>query len=281
MNRGLLALTVVVLALIVPCSRLTYADIDSRAPVAEDEKRELAAVLEHVQQLTMVSTGPNSLPVAVVEQPLLSFGDSARLHSRGTLWAWGKTGRPLAVMEVWRETRTAPVWVHSVTLTSTERVVLKASDSQQWQPNDVPARFTPVEQAPPVSDKRSIRTRQLKDLARRFAAHEKYGNTKTRVELRLLIQPVYRYQDPDHDILDGAVFVLAHDTNPEAVLFLEAIGQKWNHGHWEYSLHRSTNAETHVSLDGEEVWMCEEAGAANIRSDKAYWLFELPFDVIR
>ncbi len=94
MNSGLLALTVVVLALIAPCSRLTYADIDSRAPVAEDEKRELAAVLEHVQQLTMVSTGPNSLPVAVVEQPLLSFGDSARLHSSGTLWAGETRGGP-------------------------------------------------------------------------------------------------------------------------------------------------------------------------------------------
>ena len=63
----------------------------------------------------------------------------------------------------------------------------------------------------------------MRDLAREFS-----GTTQDleehRWELRLLPQPLYRYESTDPDVLDGAVFafVTSAGTDPEAILVLEA-----------------------------------------------------------
>ena len=270
----------VTICLLVLCAAFTFGTAradDAKTPTPHEDKDGRAEALEHLRRFTL-SRAEDDSPVGLIEQPLLAFGDAARIHNRGTFWAWGTTGRPLALMEVWRETKAVEVWIHSITLTSTEPVVLKGPGLPQWRPRETRQEFKPLADAPRVSDKRTQRTRQLKDLARRFTAYERHGDAKARVELRLLVQPVHRYEDPARDILDGAVFVVAHDTNPEAVLLIEAVQPDGDDPHWQYGLSRSTNSEAHIELDGREVWVLDSAGPANLGLDKAYWLFELPVE---
>ena len=61
---------------------------------------------------------------------------------------------------------------------------------------------------------------------RRFKAHEIYtpwrSTVSVRHDLRLLPQPILRYKDPGAGILDGAIFLLAHEGNPEIIVVIEA-----------------------------------------------------------
>jgi hypothetical protein len=48
-----------------------------------------------------------------IEKPLLFFGDSTRGIDRGSLWAWGEKGRPVAVLELFQDTIRRQAWVCS------------------------------------------------------------------------------------------------------------------------------------------------------------------------
>jgi hypothetical protein len=87
---------------------------------------------------------------------------------------------------------------------------------------------------------------QLRRLARRFAVTEKFLDEVA--ALRLLPQPIDRYDDDSLDVVDAAVFVFVYGTNPEAVLFIECD----KHG-WRYALTRMAWAEVVVELDGKEI----------------------------
>ncbi|MGH7139905.1 MAG: hypothetical protein ACREHD_29555, partial [Pirellulales bacterium] len=58
---------------------------------------------------------------------------------------------------------------------------------------------------------------------------------------------------------DGTVFIIAHGTNPELVLLIEAVDASSDGARWHYSLMRSSHAEIHLELDGKEVWTCPRA----------------------
>jgi hypothetical protein len=76
----------------------------------------------------------------------------------------------------------------------------------------------------------------------------------SRFEMRLLVQPVHRYRDDERQIIDGAVFLLAVDNNPQIVVLIEMLATETNGSRWQYLLARVSSAELHVALDGREVW---------------------------
>jgi hypothetical protein len=114
----------------------------------------------------------------------------------------------------------------------------------------------------------------MKEIARRFTAHEFWDPDNSRFELRLLVQPVHRYRDERLGILDGAAFVLAHGTNPEAILLVEA--HRAQPTQWRYSLARLGSAELHAELDGREVWKRERTPGVVGSPTDPYWLFVSP-----
>jgi hypothetical protein len=99
---------------------------------------------------------------------------------------------------------------------------------------------------------------QIKQMQRRFQAHE-VAPVGGRIELRALATALYRYEDADDGVLDGAVVAFANGTNPEILLILEADGKNGVPGTWRYSLAQMTGANVSVELDGTEVWHCDEA----------------------
>src|SRR5688572_30573720 len=72
----------------------------------EDQKARIRRATEHIKKIDMRRAGKEvggkdtqnaGDVVELIEQPLLIFGDTVRLHENGTLWAFGKSGRPVAV----------------------------------------------------------------------------------------------------------------------------------------------------------------------------------------
>ena len=251
----------------------TLADENENTDAANAEKARLVRAARHMELCDMRLASDAEKAVELVQRPLLTFGDSARDNKNGTLWAFGKSGRPLALLELYKGTKQTDRWVHAVSLTGKAPVVMKTPLGGQWKPEKIQIEPQPVTGSAEPEAKEAQRLRQLREIARRFTAHEFWDPDNSRFELRLLVQPVHRYNDSKEGIHDAAAFVLAHGTNPEIILLVEAIGKELKASRWHYSIARLGSAEIHVELDGKEVWKCGRAPAVVGSPSDPYWLF--------
>lgn len=228
---------------------------------------------EHMAEFTVDSAAKDRAgPIEMLPNPLLTYGDAARNNEAGTLWAWGKSGRPVAFLELYRNVGKDQPWVHALTLTSPELIQLKGPTGQRWTPKKSHFALRDVPGSPEVGSQLAMRLRQMKEISRRFEAHEFWDPNNSRFEMRLLVQPVHRYQDEAAKVIDGTVFVLAHGTNPEVLVQIEAsAGEK--SPRWKYSLVRLGSAELHVSIDGKEVWTEPRTPGIVGQPVDPYWLF--------
>ena len=249
------------------------ADLRKDDEQPDGEKARLLEAEDHMQRLELRRANGDGDEIKLIDRPLLAFVDSARIHNNGTLWAWGQNGRPAAFMELWQGSDRPDVWRHSITLSGQDRLVLTTTDGRRWTPPQQAPEFAAIADAPAPAEARPARLRQLKDLARRFTAHEFWDPNNSRFELRVLPQPVHRYHDPAEQIQEGGVFVVAHGTNPEAVLLVEARGASLAEARWQYALVRSSSAEVRVELDGREVWSVSRVPNIGGGPTETYWLF--------
>lgn len=279
MNRSLARLFVLPGIFFLACLALvgkpSTADEPGARPDADREKAWLQAATRHIAQLDLRHVDDDATIIALVDHPLLSFGDAARMHQRGSLWAWQPKGRPAAFMELWQNVDQPEFWRHSITLSSSKRISLNALAAGRWTPPATPLPAVTIANGPLPAKEGTARLRQIRDMAKRFTAHEFWDPNNSRFELRLLPQPVHRYEDSRDGIQDGAVFIFAHDTNPEMVLLIEAQGDSLAASRWHYALAPSSSAEVHVELDGKEVWQRSRVPNIVGGPTQPYWLFRL------
>ncbi len=212
-----------------------------------------------------------------IENPLLLYGDFTRNNDRGSVWAWGTKGRPLATLELFQDLNDRTKWVGALCNTSGGRVRASRAGAPWWRANDSVAELKDVPGAPSPSPQAALRQLQLKRLAEKFTAHEFWEPNNTRYELRLLKQPLRTYRDEAGGVLDGALFTLANGTNPEIWLFLEARAdpKEKSKAAWQYAVGRSAFAELHMEYGGKEVFSAPR-GEQVSAPDKPFWL-----DIIR
>jgi hypothetical protein len=95
--------------------------------------------------------------------------------------------------------------------------------------------------------------RQMKEFVQKFTAHEFWTNG--RQEMRVLPAAVHRYEDQNQKMIDGAIFVIAVGTHPEATLFLEAVHPPDEAKPiWKFAVGRSGAAEMVFTYDDKEVY---------------------------
>ena len=230
------------------------ADTTARAARLE-EMRVLAAKLSFEE--------PGATPALrhlVIEQPLLHFTDADRGLFDGTLWAYGRAGRPVAFVEMYCGREVNPRYRHATTGTCDRPLKFIGAPKIEWTPQGSAIAWADLNGDKPPASEPAPRLRHMKALAKRFSAYQIFEPTMQREELRLLVQPLHRYNDAKNKICDGAVFALALGTNPEALLFIEARDDAprddskgaavWYYG-WA---RRGTSGAVYGFLDGEEVW---------------------------
>ena len=72
--------------------------------------------------------------------------------------------------------------------------------------------------------------------------------------MRILPAAVHRYDDQEQGLIDGAIFLIAIGTHPEATLFLEAVRQEEEtSSNWQFAVGRSGEAEMVVNYDDKEI----------------------------
>jgi hypothetical protein len=246
------------------------ADGEAGADLRTARLQQMHDVIERVEALS----GPSGTrkPMERVPQPILRFSDVARDHEDGTLWIWGRTGRPIAILELYRNFG-ADAWVMTMSSLSTGQFRLQGRSGWAWESESPGLAFQSFASAPAPAAKRASRLRQMKQLAMRLSAHQFWDPNNQRSELRLLPRPVHRYQDAAAGLLDGALFLFCHSTNPELIVILEAVQHERAAPTWQYALARLGHAEFHAAMDGREVWKVPRVKLLSPR-DPYYQVFE-------
>lgn len=260
-------------------SRSLPAQVKPAVPAGEAEeakrsREELRVSLEHVapMRLRLVETGAE---IERVEHPVLQYGAPLWGGHHGTLWIWGKRGRPVAVLEmslVGKEN----LWYRSFHAVTDAPIQMTLQDGTTWTPTASYVKFQRLPRAPSPAETPSARLRQMKGFVQKFSAHQLWtwpDGDGSRHELRLLATPVYRYEDRDQHLIDGALFVVAQGTNPEATLFLEAIQPAGEtRPIWQFGIGRSSFAEQIVNYENQEVFHDPPVKFDEIfKSTNPYW----------
>lgn len=134
-------------------------------------------------------------------------------------------------------------------------------DGKIWAPESTGIEFRPIPDAPLPAETRPARLVQMRALARQFDVRTHFDNAEW--ELRLLPQPMFRYQPPAEnaspDWLDGALFtyVLTTGTDAEVLILIEARKAEGGTWQWQYAPARITNRPAWIRLGNEEVWRVE------------------------
>ena len=139
---------------------------------------------------------------------------------------------------------------HSLSLQPLQPVTL--SNGQQWTLKKPGLTMAPVDAADPPADSERQRLTQMRNLAREF--HGWMTVNDNAWELRLLPQPIFRYQAPDRGVIDGAIFALVwNGTDPEVLLMLEERERDGTPA-WHYGLARFNFRELWVNRFEKEIW---------------------------
>jgi uncharacterized Zn finger protein len=92
----------------------------------------------------------------------------------------------------------------------------------------------------------------MRETAEQFQADktDRQGDKRT---LRMLTQPLYRYEVARDDVLEGALFAFVEGTDPEVLLLIEARanGEKRE---WQYALCRLNSVHLQAQYKERSVW---------------------------
>ena len=124
-----------------------------------------------------------------------------------------------------------------------------------WAPQAAGIEIAPIPGAPGPGRSAPQRLAQMRTLTHDFSASTK-DHEERRWELRLLPQPLYRYESTDPEVVDGALFafVTSAGTDPEALLVIEARKPSdTDDPSWHYAIARFTDLQLWVRHKGKEV----------------------------
>ena len=176
----------------------------------------------------------------------------------GEVFVWTCRGRAEVVGTFFSYPSTGPRNLnHELHSLSTSVLdVARPGGANTWSPRAPGIEPVPIADAPAPARSSSMRLTQMRELTRGFSASSEDQKEK-RWELRLLPQPLYRYESTDPDVLDGAVFafVTSAGTDPELILVIEARKPSGSDAPaWHYGIARFSDLRLWVRLKGKEIY---------------------------
>ena len=201
------------------------------------------------------------------------------LGQEGAMFVWTRQGRPEAIGSIFSfpaQVKGMRGLMHEFHSVSTATLVPERASLNRWEPQSGLV-MKALPDAPKPADSARPRLLQLRDLSRSFTARSVDPDGRT-CELRLLTQPLHRYQSTDPDIIDGALFafVSSAGTDPEVVVMIEARRGD-DEPVWKYAPCRFSNLNLHVKYNDAEVWT-SILGGENTKEHDAQHLYHLHRD---
>lgn len=239
-----------------------WAEPDSADPSDEErqktEQRQFARwAADAVSSYEIRQTSSPDTPLTLRREPVLKWSNPERGRIYGHVFVWTSGGRPGAVASLYK-------WYHPHTHSSHEfqslslgNVTAKQGGADAWAASRPGIELQSIAGAPPPGKTAPERIRQMRRIADHFRADEidREGEQTT---LRLLTQPIYRYEEPKGELLDGALFAFVQGTDPEVLLLVEARHDAGGHASWQYALARLNGITLRAFYDDRKVWEAPE-----------------------
>ena len=259
MARGLFVIAM--LACLVHSAR---GDEPADTSPLDDRQRIVRELADRFVKATRISIDKESTPL-VHHGPLLRWSNPTVGEVHGEIHLWTAEGRPVCLGSVYRWF--SPQWGSTLELSSLVDQPLsgRQGESEFWKPAAAAIRWETFPAAEAPADTDGLRLIQMRRLARQFSARledtRQGATTRPKAverNLRLMTQPVFRYPEPSQGAtyLDGGLFTFVEGTDPEALIFLEAVTQPEG-PRWRYAVARMNSDAIKVSLGNSTVWSGE------------------------
>jgi hypothetical protein len=189
-------------------------------------------------------------------EPVYRWTNPTRVGGQvGEVFIWTYRGRPEVVGSIFSHPDGVQrVMCHELHSLSVAILVVDRQAAEQWVPQAPGVDLKPVRGAPVPAGTPAQRMAQLRNLAREFTGRS-LSDQGQAWELRLLPQPLYRYESTDPDVVDGALFTLVSSagTDPEIIFLIEARKTE-SEPQWVYGVARFSDMNLWLTHKAKEVW---------------------------
>ena len=205
-----------------------------------------------------VSTGNEGDKVAakLLAKPLLHYFDQPRKIFDATLCVLADWHRPAAFCKIEKiGVAGRDRWLYCFASLSTLPIEAEWAEGKTFSTTGPAVRFSDLPGAPAPADDKGGRSRQVKELARRLTVSLADPDLMFKENLRLLTQPIHRYDDEPAGILEGSIFGFStNGTCPDLLVLVEAQKMKDAPAKWKIAMARMTNCELRVRDQDREIW---------------------------
>jgi hypothetical protein len=236
-------------------------------PTAEELAEKRLKFMKAALARYTVQVGERKEPARVAD-PCLRWTNPIGTSVDGAIAVYTHNGgRPAALGQFFLQ-RGRNRWVHEFTIIPESDVTVLRSGRPFWQPSEYVCKFADLPRSPRPAAKPVLRLAQMRAIAADFSVVDWFGPKKTREDLRLLPQPVYRYSEKG-EILDGAAFVFALGTDPECCLLLEAYPDGEG-SRYRYAVAPMSIYQLEVRYKDNPVWSIERREPLGPRCSSYY-----------
>lgn len=222
-------------------------------------------------EYTMYRDASRQAPLEFRKEPVYVWTNPVRNSQDGAVFVWTSRGRPEAIATIFSSVAgTMRGITHEFHSLSLSRLVVErqGEHKEYWRPRGPGIELAPIDGAPAPAGSTVQRLAQIRSLARAFSASTR-DRTGNRYELRLLPQPLYRYESTDPDVVDGALFafVTSAGTDPEALLVIEARRPAGGGPPiWQRALGRFTDLDLSAQHNGNVIFRPPSIKEGNVRA---------------
>jgi hypothetical protein len=245
------------------------SDVDRAEQTVQLARREAS-------RYKIVRGGDPKAKLDLRDKPILKWSNPTDGALFGSVILWTVEGRPEAVASIYRWYVDRKEFHSEIKPLSLHPLKFARDEEEIWDVRHSDIKFHELDHAPPA-DSENRRLQQMREIARRFTAtltHPRKGKTS----LRLLTQPVYRYEKTPKDVLDGALFAFVQGTDPEVFILVEAAKTATGR-RWTYAPARMNMFKLQLSLDDKDVWSADELTWNEVAGrQKPYTIFVLPYE---
>lgn len=153
--------------------------------------------------------------------PVINWKNPEVLN-QGSLFVWMNDKRPAAIVSIFcYQSRDEVRRRHEVISFSPQSLVARMEGQVVWKPGPADLKGFVVAEEMEVATTAPRRLTQMRTIARDIAGKHITIKQITK-ELRLMPQPLIRYEATEEGLIDGSIFALSTGTDPEILVMIEA-----------------------------------------------------------
>ncbi len=214
----------------------------------------LKLALEEANSFDMYLGKDQKTKLKLQPQPLLRWSDPGAGEIYGGVFVWTHDGRPEVISAIFKwfsPYKHLTAELHSLSM---DKVTAIRGDKAVWHPEGPGIELKPVDDAPTPSKLRVARLRQMRTIVKQFSARAATRKEdELSINLRLLTNPIYRYESEKNGVIDGALFAFVEATDPEVLVLVEA--RKVSDGYaWHCAFAQQNSVQFQVKKNDAQIW---------------------------